>query len=239
MAQKRSRPANKGTYQTKKNPVRPLIWVTVAVIGLFLIIAVINQSLERQGEPVTYDEAPSLDGQPVFGKTDAPVTVVEFGDYKCPSCKYWEERIFPQLKADYIDSGKVRYAYINTLFHGEESALAALAGETVLADYPDHFWDFHHALFEAQAEDHNGQWVTMEKLAELAEAHVPNIDTEQFAQALAEKSAQAAVEADENLVNRYNVRLTPSVMVNNVMLADPFDYEALRAAIEEQLEAVQ
>lgn len=236
LAQKRSKAAHESTYQTKKNPVRPLIWVTVAVIALFLIIGIINQAQQKRGDIVSYDEPPPLDGQPVLGEPDAPVVVIEFGDYKCPSCQYWNERILPQLKADYIDSGKVRYVYINTLFHGEESALAALAGETVLEQHPEHFWDFHHALFAAQ-EDQNKQWVTVEKLTELAEAHVPGIDTEQFVQALTDKAAQPAVDADEDLVDRYNVQLTPSIMVNHLLLPDPFDYDALRETIEEQLAA--
>lgn len=237
VAQKRTK-TNRGSYQSKKNPIRPLIWVTVAVIALFLIIGALSQFQQQQG-PITFQETPSLEGQPIFGEADAPITVVEFGDYKCPSCKYWEEHIFPQLKSDYIDHGKVRYTFINTLFHGEESALASLAGETVLAEYPEYFWRFHHALFEAQPQSHSEQWVTVELLAELAETHIPNVDREQFIQLLTQKSAQPAVDVDNQLVEQYNVQLTPSIMVNNVMLPDPFDYEALRAAIEEQLEAVQ
>lgn len=239
MAKKQSRPAGKGTYQSKKNPIRPLMWVTVAVIALFLVIAFINKSMESKAEPIVYDEMPSLDGQPLYGESGAPVTVVEFGDYKCPSCKYWDENIFPKLKADYIDSGKVNYTFINTLFHGEESVLASLASETALAQYPEHFWDFHHALFAAQPSNQNAQWVTMDKIRELAENHIPNIDIESFMQALTDKTSQAAVNADDNLVERYKVQLTPTIMVNNVMMADPFDYDAIRAAIEERLAASQ
>ncbi|MGN6424222.1 MAG: thioredoxin domain-containing protein [Asticcacaulis sp.] len=47
----------------------------------------------------------------VLGKADAPVTLIEYGSVACPACAAFNESVFPQIKADYIDTGKVRYVF--------------------------------------------------------------------------------------------------------------------------------
>ncbi|MDA6082947.1 thioredoxin domain-containing protein, partial [Escherichia coli] len=75
--------------------------------------------------------------------------VVEFGDFKCPACKAWGQNIFPKLVEDYVDTGKVKFSYINVLFHGDESKLGSVAAEAVYKQNPDSYWDFNKALFDA------------------------------------------------------------------------------------------
>jgi protein-disulfide isomerase len=45
----------------------------------------------------------------VMGNANAPVTIVEYFSLTCPHCADFEQETFPKLKADYIDTGKVRY----------------------------------------------------------------------------------------------------------------------------------
>jgi protein-disulfide isomerase len=47
----------------------------------------------------------------VLGKADAPVTIVEYASLTCPHCAAFHEETFPQLKAKYIDAGKVRFIF--------------------------------------------------------------------------------------------------------------------------------
>jgi protein-disulfide isomerase len=44
----------------------------------------------------------------VLGKSDAPVTMVEFTDYQCPYCGRFEATTFPEIKKNFIDTGKMR-----------------------------------------------------------------------------------------------------------------------------------
>ena len=69
--------------------------------------------------------------QPTLGSSNAPITVVELGDFKCPACKAWGENIFPQLIEDYVDTGKVKFSLVNVLFHGDESKLGSVAAEAI------------------------------------------------------------------------------------------------------------
>ncbi|WP_339183760.1 thioredoxin domain-containing protein [Oceanobacillus sp. FSL W7-1293] len=227
----------------KKSPLKVIVTITLIVVALLvLLVVLVNRDSESFGRE--FDEAPSTEGQPIYGDSDAPVTVVEFGDYKCPGCKAWDETIFPQLKADYIDNGDVQFSYVNILFHGEESRLASLAAEAVYVQNPDAYWDFHHALFDDQPQNQQATWVTNDKIEEIADG-VEGIDTEALMEdieaALAEdvenNPLMDELVIDDNLRNQYEVESTPTIMVNNVKIDDDdtFDYEVIQAAIDEAL----
>lgn len=51
----------------------------------------------------------SVDDDAVLGDKNAPVTLIEFVDYECPFCKSFFDQTFPQIKKNYIDTGKVKF----------------------------------------------------------------------------------------------------------------------------------
>ena len=208
--------------------------ITLVTIGLISALVVLS-NMSDKSEDLTFEKQPSIEGQPVLGKSDAPVTVVEFGDFKCPSCKAWGETVYPQLVKDYVDTGKVKFSYINVLFHGEESQFGSLAAETVFKQNPDAYWEFHKGLFNAQPEDHDSLWLTPDKVYEVASG-VPNLDVEKLKVDLEQFAEIEEVKKDSELVEEYKVQLTPSIMVNGKMLEDPFDYEKIKSFIEKELE---
>lgn len=56
--------------------------------------------------------------------------------------------------ADYVDTGDVKFSYINVLFQGNESVVGSLAAEAVYEQSPESYCDFHKALFAAQPSEH-------------------------------------------------------------------------------------
>ncbi|MBI2621193.1 MAG: DsbA family protein [Candidatus Levybacteria bacterium] len=50
----------------------------------------------------------SVDDDPVMGDKNAPITMIEFVDYECPFCKRFFDETLPQIKSEYIDTGKVK-----------------------------------------------------------------------------------------------------------------------------------
>jgi len=59
----------------------------------------------------TVDMAKLVDDDPMLGNKNAPVTIVEFSDFECPYCGRFHSQTFPQIKQEYIDTGKVRFVY--------------------------------------------------------------------------------------------------------------------------------
>ena len=76
----------------------------------------IRQLLEQQqvkAPPAREEQAArvklNLEGFAMLGSKEAPLTIVEFTDYQCPFCQRFHTTAFPELKKNYIDTGKVRF----------------------------------------------------------------------------------------------------------------------------------
>jgi protein-disulfide isomerase len=75
----------------------------------------IRQLLEKQAEnkpggPAAPTKAKlHLEGAPMLGSKDAPITMVEFTDYQCPFCQRFHLQVYGELKKNFIDTGKVRF----------------------------------------------------------------------------------------------------------------------------------
>lgn len=69
-----------------------------------------------------------------LGRTDAPVTIVQYASMTCPYCRRFQAETFPQLKKEYIDTGKVRYVLRAEFPIGKQSGLATIALRCAPAD---------------------------------------------------------------------------------------------------------
>ncbi|GAA1372617.1 DsbA family protein [Peribacillus frigoritolerans] len=222
--------------KSKNSGMKMAVILTIIILGALAALVVINSETKNTGSEV---KVPSIEGQPILGEANAPVTVVEFGDFKCPSCKAWGETIFPRLVSEYVDTGKVKFSYINVLFHGEESQLGSIAAESVLKNSPEAYWDFHKGLFKEQpSQNHDALWINQEKILEVASG-VPGIDVNKLKTDIEKKSDLEAVNKDTELVEEFNIQQTPTIIINGIMLEDPFDYEKIKTHIEQELEGNQ
>lgn len=84
-----------------------------------------------------------------LGNPDAPVTVVEYASYTCPHCARFHEGPFKQLKADYIDTGKINFVYREVFFdrYGLWASMIARCAGT-----PDAFFGMTDLIYEKQSE---------------------------------------------------------------------------------------
>jgi len=83
------------------------------------------------------------------GDPNAPVTLIEFGDFNCGYCGRWTAETLPQIDEKYIQTGKVRMAYVHYPILGVDSMTAAQATEC--AAQQDSFWDYHNLLYKNQS----------------------------------------------------------------------------------------
>jgi protein-disulfide isomerase len=204
------------------------VLLTIFVIGSLSLIIIINNNYSESTIESRVSEIPNIKGQPTIGEADASVSIVEFGDFKCPACKKWGETIYPQLISDYIDSKKAKFSYINVLYHGEESKLSALAAESVLKNSPKEYWDFHKELFKEQSSD-----FTFEKIIEISERFSTN--TKMLKTEIKQESQIEEINKDASLVQKFGVKQTPTILINDIIVEDPFNYEKLKSIIESEL----
>jgi len=80
-----------------------------------------------------------------LGRSDAPLTLLEFTDYQCPYCRRFQAETFPLLKKNWIDTGKLRFIVrdLPLQFH---SAARPAAQAAHCAGEQGKFWEMHQAL---------------------------------------------------------------------------------------------
>lgn len=220
--------AKKKTTSTNKRLVLYTLIGLLAAVVLFIALKAVEPN-----KNIAVDNPPPIENQPIAGNPNAGVTIIEFGDFKCPGCKVWNEQIFPQLEKEYLDTGIAKLAYINVLFHGEESEQSAIAAESVLAQDPGSYWAFHKALFNRQPKENaEAPWITNELLLDLAKQYAPKVNQDKLAQDIKNKTTKPQVDADTNIVKTYDIHQTPTILINGTVVNNPFDYEEIVSLIE-------
>ncbi len=105
----------------------------------------------------------SIDDDAVLGDENAPVTIIEFSDYQCPFCERFWSQTLPQIKSQYIDTGKVKLVYRDFPLESIHpmAAPAALAAECVGEQGDEAYFKMHDKIFgnqQALSPDNLKQW---------------------------------------------------------------------------------
>jgi protein-disulfide isomerase len=85
---------------------------------------------------------------PSLGKPDAPVTIIEFSDYQCPFCQRFASSTLPELRRDYVDTGKVRYIFRDFPLDNIHPDARKAAEAAHCAGDQGKYWEMHDALFK-------------------------------------------------------------------------------------------
>lgn len=150
----------------------------------------------------------AFDRDRLRGDTSAPVTIVEFADYQCPYCEKVEASIQELLKKY---PGKVNVAFRDfplTAIHPnaqKASEAARCAGKQ------GKFWEFHDALFSAQAK--------LDEPGLKAEAHSLGLDDKAFSSCLESAEFARQIARDQEDGKNAGISSTPGFFINGVFLS--------------------
>lgn len=84
------------------------------------------------------------------GDPDAPITVLEATDFQCPYCRDFVEQTLPYLETEYINTGKVRFVFLNLPLPQLHPNATAAHEFAMCAAAQDRFWPIHDLLFKYQ-----------------------------------------------------------------------------------------
>lgn len=113
-------------------------------------LAFVGQAFAQEALPSVAPKVSVENGHlPALGDNNARITIVEFSDFECPFCRRYFSDTFPQLKKEYIDTGKVvmYYRHYPLPFHPLAQPFA-IASEC--ANEQGKFWEYHDKIFQAQ-----------------------------------------------------------------------------------------
>jgi protein-disulfide isomerase len=92
----------------------------------------------------------SIADNPMLGKAEAPVTIIEFSDYQCPFCRRFFQTTLPTLKTEYVDTGKVRYIFRDFPIDKIHPQARKAAEAAHCAGEQNKYWEMHDLLFQNQ-----------------------------------------------------------------------------------------
>jgi protein-disulfide isomerase len=164
------------------------------------------------------------------GAPNAPVTVYEMADFQCPACRMFTVTVLPTIDSEFVQTGKVRWVFINlplTSIHPNAVAAAVVA---MCAARQGRFWPTHDALYKQQDD-----WAklaeprsTLVKIAQRAGA-----DRTKLLACLTDPSVRNEVELDAQRANRSGARATPSFYIEGGLLQGaPYTPDPMRHLLD-------
>ncbi|THD71235.1 MAG: DsbA family protein [Bradyrhizobium sp.] len=200
-----------------------------ALVGfspLRLITEAIAQSAADVAKPVSLPDM-------ALGPKDASVTITEFASMTCPHCAAFNATVFPKLKSEYIDTGKVRYVFREFPLDVKAAAGSILA-RCIAKDDAGKYFAVVDMLFKQQ-----GDWVmkntteTLTRIGKQAGLSQQSVETCLTDQALLDK-----VSADQRFAAEVlKVNSTPTFFINGEMVRGETSFEEFDKRIKAQLKS--
>lgn len=167
-----------------------------------------------------------------MGDADAPVTVVEFGDYQCPGCGAFALSVKPQIESALVQTGQAEFVFYDfPLVSIHPNAFLAARASRCAADQGK-YWEYHQELFRNQS-----RWSSATMPTSAFEDYAADVGMDEgaFAQCLNSDRHAELVSANMELGRRMGVTGTPTVLVNangQVRRLNGNDFRSIQEAIE-------
>ena len=164
-----------------------------------------------------------------LGSPKAPIQVVEYAAPSCPHCAHWNEDVFPTLKKEYIDTGKVYYVFrvfpLSSLDVAVESMARCLP--------PGSYFQFIDMMYRNQVRwdpdgnnipDVHGALIQMGRIAGMSEDQVNNCISPS-----SNGDEQAAIsQVGQYAAKTYNIDSTPTFIINGRITPEAVTVTGLR-----------
>jgi protein-disulfide isomerase len=166
-------------------------------------------------------------GDRVMGKPNAPVTVIEYASLTCPHCANFQRNVFPRVKKEFIDTGKVRFV-VREFPIGHTSGTAAIINRCA----PE---DKYFALFNAFLL-RQPEWVSLEIRPDAiyAVAKSSGMSRETFDKCLTNQSIIDALTGVKQRGRQFGVKGTPTFFINGQKAQGEVTFDQIKAMIEQQ-----
>ncbi len=211
--------------------------ITTVVLIIILAIVAFKDNFNRDtitgGSAAELPAAPDaaeanvgIDDDYVYGKENAPVTIIEFSDYQCPYCGRFYQQTLPQIKKDYVEKGKVKMVFRDfpLSFHPEAEPAAIAAN---CAGEQGKYYEMHDKLFENQGSLSAANYKKW--------AQEIGLDVKKWESCLKDPKQRAEIVKDLNDGTVAGVQGTPAFFINGKLLSGAQPYSAFAQVIEAEL----
>lgn len=186
------------------------------------------------GQPSGGRVSVSADDDPTMGSKDAKVVMIEFSDFQCPFCGRFFAQTLPQVKADYIDTGKVLFVYRDFPLSSIHPNAQKAAEAAECADEQNKWEDMHNTIFKNQ-----DQWADLDNAGAVAKfkeyAKSAGVNEQQFGSCLDSGKYQDEVLKDFNDGINAGVGGTPTFFINGVEVSGAQPFSVFKQIIDQEL----
>lgn len=215
-----------------------------AVAVAIALIFIVPRLGDEQDKTQTEDTSASISGatkqtegaQLVIGEDDAPETIVEYGDYKCPNCTRFHTGSYSELKRDYLDTGKAKLVFRNLPYIADDSQVAAEG--SYCANEQNLFEEYHEAVYDYVANLYATEGLSKEFENVLTPEVLSGIiadaggDKQQLSSCLEENKYQKQVDKDLQASEDDGVSGTPTFFVAGQKIVSAQPISTFRTLLE-------
>ncbi|MGQ0645959.1 MAG: DsbA family protein [Gemmatimonadaceae bacterium] len=170
----------------------------------------------------------------IAGQPNAKLWILIVSDFQCPYCKQYHDSTAKQVHQEFVETGKVRMAYIHYPLKQHPNAVPA-AEASMCGGAQDKFWPFHDRLFATMA-----RWsaepspdATFEGIA--AELQ---LDMDAFRRCMSDDVMLPMIQADYERGVQAGANQTPTFLIGSRVVTGSAPISAFRTAVNEQLKGV-
>jgi protein-disulfide isomerase len=223
---KKSQGASNRTVHWPSLGIGAGIAIACIFCGVLLVNTINTESTQVLDEitinEITTTKKPTIaslydNASPILGDLNAPLTMVEFGDYQCTFCKKFFSETEESIITNYVKTGKVKILFKDfTVVPGNDSVNAANAAHC--ANDQEMFWQYHSTLYNNWDGEGTG-WASFERLHQFASTL--GLDMDEFSECMSKSKWKELVDSSKVDGRTLGVDATPTFFIidqNNKVL---------------------
>jgi protein-disulfide isomerase len=203
----------------------------IAVVGIAALGYVAKNS--KSGSPVS-EVADTTHAGPaqgyLLGKVDAPVKILEYADFECPSCAGFATVTEPDVRTRIVDAGLANLTYYDFPLNQHRNTIAA-SNAAACADEQGKFWPMHDRLFQGQTE-WNGEATDAPKPFFKRYAGEVGLDVAKWESCYDARKYQPRINANLADGLRRGVNSTPTFVMGNKMYPGMRSYDDMKRLVD-------
>lgn len=165
------------------------------------------------------------------GKADAPVKLIEFGDFECPQCARFATLTEPDMRKRLLETGQVQFTFYDFPIYQIHQNTEAASNAAACADEQGKFWEMHDKLFDGQ-DQWNGEATSNPGKVFTQYASAIGLKVDQWQTCYDAKKYQKRINANLAEGIRRGVSATPSFLLGTKLRPGTMGFDELRAFID-------
>lgn len=212
-------------------------------IGLLAVIAVVGVALigyllsGSSAKAITVDPtipAGAADGY-LLGRADAPVQVMEFGDFECPACADFTAVTEPDIRARLVNTGVVAFRFFDFPLEQHRNTWAAHLAASCAED-EQKFWGMHDRIYGGQHE-WNGEVTSNPMRVFRRYASALGLDVGKWESCVTAQTHAGRIKGNQAEGVRRNIRQTPTFIIGDKLVAGSLGYDQFKQFVDSALAA--